>query len=221
MILSRLKFIIPSLLLLFFMSCKEQANEVELTVEGQVVRASTQSPVQGATVQLSQQTLDGGVVSGAFDQIGEIVTGQNGTFSFTFQRKNTVEFLLEVDQPNYFSRDFTINPDDFNPDNPYNLTVNLDSRAWLQVSIQNTAPETFEDEISYSNLNASFPTCACCNNQTVTLTGQTVDTSFTCQLLGDRTIYYSYQISKLSYDSSRIDSVFCPAFDTTQVNISY
>lgn len=220
MIRSRLHFLLVFLPFILF-SCKEETAQVELTIQGQVVRASTQSPVQGAVVQLSQQTLEGGVVSGAFNSIGEVVTGSNGTFSFTFERKNTVEFKLEVDQPDYFPRDFTINPDDFNPDNPYDLTVNLESRAWLQVSIINTAPESSEDQISYSNLNANFPTCACCTNQTVTLTGQMVDTSFTCQLIGDRLIYYDFQISKLSYDSSRVDSVFCAAFDTTQVNISY
>jgi hypothetical protein len=220
MIHSGLKILSVFLLFILF-SCIDETAQVELTIEGQVVRASTQAPVQGATVQLSEQTLEGGVVSGAFNEIGEVVTGQNGTFSFTFERKNTVEFLLEVDQPNYFPRDYTINPDDFNTDNPYNLTANLESRAWLQVSIFNAAPETAEDEITYSNLNANFPTCPCCSNQTVTLTGQMVDTSFTCQLLGDRLIYYDYQISKVSYDSSRVDSVFCTALDTTQVNISY
>lgn len=218
--MNRVDLILLLSIALLFVQCREEVNEVELTIEGQVVSSTSQTPVQGAQVQLSEQTVQGGVVSSAYNDLAETVTPQNGSFSFTFLRKNTIEYLVEVEHPDFFSRDININPDDLNPDSPYNTSIQLDPRAWLQVSLFNAAPESPEDQINYSNLNANFP-CACCTNQQITMTGQFVDTTFTCQLIGDRVIYYDFQIEKLSFDSSQVDSVFCPAFDTTQVTINY
>ena len=214
-----------TLLLLVFplimTSCKKDEEVIKLTFRGVVVDPVANSSISDVNVVLRGQAIEGGVWSSAYTTLGSTTTDGSGSFSFTYDKANYVEYRLEVNKANHFNNEFTINGDDVLPDAPYNGSFDLYKQAWFKVQLVNANPVNDQDEVRYQKVSDNLGCAACCTNDLVILGGQSVDTSWICPIYGGSTVEYNWFITKNSSTWSNSDSVLCPAFDTTSVLINY
>lgn len=203
---------------LLAVACRRN-EEITLVVEGSVLDFRNNWGISGVNVRLDEQVVEGGTLTSAFGTVTTVTTGEDGFFRIEFPRKNALKYRLRMTKEGYFSKEFEINPDDINPEAPFTDDYTIIPQAELKVNIRNTNPESVDDLLRYRNLNAFFE-CACCTNDFVDCYGSTVDTSFTCTLYGDHTMTYIYTVYRTEV-TEVIDSLFCPAFHTTELTIEY
>jgi hypothetical protein len=191
-----------------------------LRIEGYVSDVRDNSALSTVSVELQEQILEGGSFNSSFQDAASGVTNVNGDYALEFLRQNAAEYRLTFERNDYFTKEFSINPDNVDPEEAYTLNAALTPEAYLTVSLTNTNPFDDEDRIVYRNLNTFF-SCACCNTSSVVVEGMDADTSFTCRLHGDFTVDYTYEVSRDQSDTTITGSIFCPAFETTVLTIQY
>lgn len=200
-------------------ACKKDENGT-LFIDGRVLEEPGNTPVPGVSVTLLQQNLDGGTFSSAYVPVNTVITNSSGVFAFEFERSNTSSYKLEFRKSLYFEKDLNINPDNIQIGNPYSTTQYMQPKAWVSTRLYNDLPQNELDLIEFNYSNASFE-CACCNNNRLELYGTTVDTSFICALPGGYELSYLVNVTKDTSDLFLLESIVCPKFDTTYINVGY
>jgi hypothetical protein len=205
-------------LLIALPSCRKAAD-LDLVLRGQVNDYRNNSGVKGVRVKLDEQVLQSGALSGAFVNAGEVTTDHNGYFELVFDRKNALNYRLTLSKEGYFSEVIELNPDNFRPNEPYDYNAVVIPEAFFTLTVRNVQPDSSNDLIRFRKLNALFD-CLCCNNEFDEFYGASVDTSVTCRLYGDHMLTYTYDVLKLE-ETTVVDSIYCPAFHTTELVIEY
>lgn len=200
-------------------SCKKEENNI-LEIEGRVIESPGNTPVAGARVTLLKQGLEDGTFSSAYVPVNTVVTSASGNFNFEFERGNSGSYKLEIRKELYFEKDIEINPDLVQIGSSYTTTVSISPKAWLVTHLFNELPQNANDLLEFSYINASF-SCECCNSEPLVLVGTQIDTTFTCLLPGGYEMKYLVNMSKDTSDLFLIDSIICPKFDTTYINVGY
>ncbi|MGB1031079.1 MAG: hypothetical protein ACPGWM_00630 [Flavobacteriales bacterium] len=208
------------LIALGLFACKKE-NDGQLKIEGKISDSRNGTGVSSARVNLNEQVLDGGSFSSAFTQAGTTTTSGGGTFEVQFDRRNAVTYELEVKKEGFFDKVYTINPENVPTTEAYTKNGILTPIATLQMRLVNTNPLNQYDRIRFRNLNANFEDCECCDNEFVVLDGTNVDSVFQCNLHGDYLIKYVWEVTKNDTTSTYIDSLYCPAFMTSELEITY
>ena len=199
-------------------ACKEDGFEI--TVEGRIFDESLGGSLSSADVVISTQTVNGGVFSSTYSPLVSTVTDGSGNFSMEVTKINVPDYQIEASRDQYFSREITINADDFQPGETYVRNMTLYAQADVTFHLQNTSPLNEFDEITIQNVVTDFD-CTCCNNAEREFGGTDVDTSVTCSLYGESWLKYFVQVDKDTLQYNYLDSVFCPAFENTVVTIEY
>ena len=199
-------------------TCKKE--DLELTINGIVQDPNLALVLSSASIQLAAKEISGGTFNNNFNTVANTSTNSNGQFSLTFERKTVSEYRIRVSKNGYFEKEVFITGDAVQPDSPYNVSIEAIPQAFYSLRVQNTNPIDDSDRISYRNTNADLE-CSCCTNQTVTLIGQQIDTSYTCVHEGAKWLKYYYEVEKNGNTNSFIDSIFLTAFDTTSNHIQY
>ncbi len=213
--MDRLVFII-SILTLF--SCKKE--DLELFIQGNVNDPNLNISVAGAQVVLSGQEISGGTFNPSFITQATTTTNGNGHFEIKFPRKTISTYRIEVTKDNYFRTTIEITGDAVQPDETYNVNIDVLPMAYYQLTLKNNPPTDEFDRISYRNVNADL-SCDCCNNQTLTLIGEQIDTTFTCAHEGESWLHYWYEIEQNGNAQAFGDSIFLTPFDTTFKQINF
>ena len=199
-------------------ACRK-GNDITLVIEGNVLDYRNDWGVSGVNVRLDEQVIEGGTLTSAFGTVTNVTTDADGFFRIEFPRKNALKYRLRLTKDGYFGDEVEINPDDINPEDPYSTQLTLIPEAEIEVTLRNANPESASDFMRFRKLNAFFK-CACCTNDFVNCYGNAVDTTFTCTLYGDYQLTYIYTVYR-SEVTEVVDSIFCPAFHTTQLTIEY
>lgn len=199
-------------------ACRK-GNDISLVIEGNVLDYRNDWGVSGVNVRLDEQVIEGGTLTSAFGTVTNVTTDADGFFRIEFPRKNALKYRLRLTKDGYFGDEVEINPDDINPEDPYSTQLTLIPEAEIEVTLRNANPESASDFMRFRKLNAFFE-CACCTNDFVNCYGNAVDTTFTCTLYGDYQLTYIYTVYR-SEVTEVVDSIFCPAFHTTQLTIEY
>ncbi len=205
-------------LLVLSASCRK-TDDIELTIRGVITDYRNDAGVGGVTVRLDEQALQSGTVSSAFTNAGQTVTASDGSFELVFPRENALLYRITLTKEGYFNRQTEVNPDNVRPNAPYDFEEIIIPRATLVMKITNENPQSEDDLMRFRKLNALFD-CVCCNNEFIDFHGAAVDTTLTCELYGDHNLTYTYTVYRLE-DTQVVDSVFCPAFHTTELVIGY
>lgn len=198
--------------------CKKNDNQ-NLILEGKTSDSRNGTALSGVSVDLDQQVVEGGSLNSTFTYAGESATASDGSYHIEFERENALEYRADFSKEGFFDRRYELNPDDFRPGETVTLNTSLIPEATISIRLQNIYPESDEDEIRFRYLDANFD-CECCNNDFIIVTGANADTTFECKMHGDYLIHYVYEILR-STDTTVVDSVFCPAFQMTEVHITY
>jgi len=205
-------------LIILLSTCKKE--DLELYITGNVSDPNQLTTVAGASVVLSGQELSGGTFNNNFNTLASTTTNGNGHFEFLFERKTIAQYRIRVTKEGYFENTILITGDAVQPDAVFNVNIEAIPKAYYALSLENTSPIDDDDRISYRNTNADLD-CSCCNNQTITMLGTAVDTSYTCVHQGAKWLKYYYEVEKNSNTNSFIDSIFLMPFDTASNHVTY
>lgn len=206
------------ILVLALASCRK-AEPLQLIVRGQVTDFRNNAPVQGVNVRIDEQALQGGALSGAFSMAGQTTTGPDGTYELAFERKNALNYRLRFRKEGYFDEFTELNPDLLRPNSPHDLDAVVKPEAVLLMKFKNVNAESDNELMRFRKLNALFD-CACCNNDFIDIIGNNLDTTMMCKLYGDHMLSYTYVVYR-EEQVDVVDSVYCPAFHTTELVINY
>jgi hypothetical protein len=199
-------------------ACKKTKNQ-DVVVEGTITDYRNGSGLSNVYLVLDEQVVSGGVLSGGFTTVAETSTSSDGAYALEFARSNALTYRVGIEKTGFFDREIDINPENVSPNNPYNLSVALVPEATVSVRLVNTSPVSNNDLIKFRYLSPNF-NCECCTGELIQGEGMDVDFTSSCKLYGDSWIYYRWDIFK-DTDTSFVDSVYCPAFQTTNILIEY
>jgi hypothetical protein len=215
-VLPHLAFVAAISFLLF--SCKK--DEANYALEGVVTHARTGEPLPVTYVSVQKQSVSNGTFGASYSTAATDVTNGSGHYQMSWSRENFASLKFTADRENYIRREIDLNIDNFTDGRTVTLNASLYPEAFVSVHIQNTGPASTSDILNFTFTNAQFD-CACCNNGWKVFEGATVDTTFQCRLYGDMWLKYQKVIITQSGDTLVSDSVYCPAFETTPIGITY
>lgn len=197
--------------------CKKE--EGKYAIAGKITHARTGEPLNGAAVNLQKKSVGGSVYSAAYTTAANTTTASDGAYHMEFARENFGGLKLAAHYSQFISREQELNVAGFDVGSTYNQSLSLYPEAFVQVHFQHPSLAASSDKIRFTFLNAQFD-CVCCYEGYQEFAG-VVDTTTTCKLYGDQWLKYRAIFTHAEQDSTVVDSVYCPAFQTTQLLISY
>jgi len=181
-----------------------------------------------ASVNLQKKVVGSSTYTAAYEAAANGQTDAAGNYSLTFERQNFAALKLAASYPQFITAEKELNVSSFVVGTPYTQHLQLYPQAYIQLNITNAAPSQATDLLKFTFINALLKftfinahfDCFCCSNGFKNYTGA-VDTTVTCKLYGDQWLKYQANFNFGTQDSTVVDSVWCPAFETTQLNIIY
>lgn len=213
--------ILFSLLIVAALSSCNKETDGNLIIQGKVSDSRNGAAVGNVEVTLKQQLLEGGSFNSNYVTAVQGNTASSGNYELEFERENAAGYRVELEKDGYFSKRYDINPDNIKPGNPYTRNGTLTSRATLHLRLFNDVPFNNNDRVRFRHLNANFDDCPCCTNDFIVLEGTDVDSIISCDLHGDFQIKYVWEVTKNDTTITYVDSLFCPAFMETGLEIGY
>lgn len=210
-------FSILTLIIILIPSCKKENTDYR--IGGVVYGANDQNYLSGVQVTVKKQVVASGTFTNSFSTAASMTTSQDGAFSLTWPRENFAELQLVCTKNQYITVEKDLPVTRFTTDNFVMTEVMMHPEAFLRVHVNNTGSSLPADQFRYTLVNAEFD-CTCCTNEWRAFTG-IIDTTYECRLYGDTWIKYIREIVTADLDTVIQDSVWCPAFQTTELNLEY
>lgn len=208
-------------LILFFLSlssCYKKDQEIRL--EGSISDPVLGIPLSGVSLVLSSNKVSSGIYSSGYTEITQVISDAQGKFILVFNKEKTDSYRFLLTKTSYFEQESIISAPDIEQSNT-NLKFTLKPKAGLKLRIKNTNPWDNFDLISWQINNATQTCFQCCNNTINKGYGSNFDTTITCNTIGNKSLVITSSSTKNGSTLIRIDTVFCPVFQTTQHNIFY
>jgi hypothetical protein len=204
-------------LILILSSCKKDNKNYIL--QGKVINPRQSQTLQGVSIDLSKQVVGSGTFNGSFNDAANGLTDAAGDYRLEWPRENFAALRLDISKADFFSVQLDLPPSEFSAGEEVTRNISLYPKATIQVSINHSVDVSQFDQLQFNFVNAQFD-CACCNNDPKYFMGA-VDSTFECQVYGDTWIKYYKEITTNQVNSASIDSIWCPAFQTSQIGIVY
>ena len=218
--MKRYEIIVTALVTVLVWGCCRSDCANTYIIEGTVVEKATGLPCVDFDVEMEEQVLENGVLNGFFETAGTTTTDDAGFFTISFPRKSALEYRLRVNEEGWFGISQDINPDDFSPDMPVHIDLESVPSAEISVHIANQAPATELDKIRF-RFTENFNEYTTCGTEWMVFEGPFIDTLFNCILPGNEWMPYLYIDQSGEEDLAVADSIFCTAFETTTMEITY
>ena len=207
-----------SLALAILFSCKKE--EAVYALSGCVIDGRSGNPISGANASVEKQVVSGGAFGATFTQAASTTTDGIGAYKLEWPRENFAALKLKASKSNYISSEKDLLVSQFEGGNLVEENITIFPESFITVKIQNIGENYPEDIINFTFTNASFD-CVCCANGFKVFEGANVDTQYTCKLYGDTWLKFQKQIYSFEADTIANDSIWCPAFQTTELLIQY
>lgn len=215
----KLKFTACLALILFLiLSCKKEDPTYRLA--GCVINGRTSYPIADANVSVEKQVVSGGAFGATYSQAASAKTDEFGVYQMEWPRENFAALKLIASKSNYITAEKNLTVSQFEGGNLVNENNTIFPEAFITVKIQNTGETNSQDQINFTFTNAEFD-CVCCSNGFKVFQGAEIDTQYTCKLYGDMWLKYQKHIYLAESDTIANDSIWCPAFQTTELLIQY
>lgn len=200
-------------------ACKKEESQ-NLAMQGTITDGRNGEPLSGVSAVVSHQKISNGVFSLNFVEAARSITDGSGNYSMSWDRANSNSIKLTGSLENYITRSAFVNPSSITPGSVYTQNLVMFPEAFIRVRLVNELPSAEADNINFRFKDVSFD-CACCDINPKSFTGATVDTAFTCKLYGDTWLKYMRIVATNEADTTITDSIFVPAFQTSQIDIFY
>jgi hypothetical protein len=201
-----------------FFSCKKEKQEILIT--GEVKDPNLVIPLPDVQVDLFVQKIENGIMNHNFVFESSVSTDSEGKFSFTLAASYAEAFKLVFTKDQYFSLSDEMEVSDFT-NNQHSGTYNLYPSAFIRLHVKNIYPYDSNDQISFHIKNGTAVCSDCCTTDYTILTGTSVDYTNTCRITGHSDITIEWFVQKAGNATPFMQSYFCEAFVTTDVEILY
>jgi len=174
--------------------------------------------VSGASVIMKVQNAAGGF-NPSYVTVGSAITDSNGRFYIEVDKGVYYSFRVEVTDSKHFNGTFDINPDNVPFSTAYSSTFNLEPKAWISTHLINQS----SSQTATFKVVGETGTCAdCCQSSSTIVQGNSVDSTFTCQVYGEQQIEVKgTYVDENGGINQILKTTFVAAFDTTVVTILY
>ncbi len=210
-----------SLLVLIATGCNRSTEGMQLQVEGQIHTVPSGEPVAGADWTLFERAVEDGALQ-AEEEVAAAESDGLGQFSTEFPRRSSYSLRWTSEAAGHFTAAGTLDPDELLPGEPAQVNVSMNAVCTLHVQLASLAPEDSTDRLAF-NLGEDFP-CACCPTDVLVLEGVGADSSWSCLMHGDRWMTWGADLEVALIgqpDGIFIDSTFCPAFGSANLNLTW
>lgn len=200
-------------------SCRREEN-VEITVNGQVVNRITGQPIANAKVKL-YNCENSSFYIGSCNTVSTVYTDINGRFTFQYTKNPARYYSCELNENNYFPSDpdyNVVNRIELNSSAQQNITLNVipESKLWMKInniSCFNTNDNFIiyrENQITNFNWGSPFELNGCANYD---------DLDYADYPMGN--YYFHWQVTKNSITQDYYDTLYLDAFQDTIYTINY
>ena len=206
---------------LLWVGCERRNAGMELNIEGQALTLPDRAVLSGADFTLYERAVEDGALQ-AEVVVGETTSDDIGRFSVAFPRKSSYSLRWTANAPLHFPASGTLDPDDLYPNEPYLLEIGVPAVCTLHVVLASVFPEDSTDRIAF-NLGEDFP-CDCCPTDQIILEGVGADSSWQCLMYGNRWMTWGADLDVALIGQPEglfVDSVFCPAFGSVELNLTW
>ena len=203
------------------LGCNRNTEGMTYQIEGRALTVPANVPLAGADWSLFERA----VVDGALQAEEEVASAESdaaGDFTVEFPRRSSYSLRWTAQAPGHFDVAGEIDPDGLLPNETESLTVGFHAVCTLHVSLSSTAPEDSSDVMAF-NLGEDFP-CLCCPTDVVNLSGVGADSSWQCLMHGDAWMTWGADLEVALIGQPEglfMDSVFCPAFGSADINLTW
>ncbi len=210
--------LVAGILIFAYTSCKKENTDFHL--KGNVVAGNSSNPLSAVSVEVQKQVVAGGTFGSGHTTAKQGNTDSGGNYDLQWPRENFTDLKLIASKSQYIPREFALNITDFEQGNIVVKNFEMYPEAYINVNIINAGITNESDAFNFTFTNANFD-CFCCNNGWKYFVGAAVDSSFQCKIYGDTWLKYQKQTYTIQGDSIANDSIWCPSFQTTNLNITY
>ena len=165
---------------LIFSGCKKK--DLTYTVSGTIHDVTFNNSLEGAQVKIYS--------SGSADDnfSTTITTGADGTYSYTFPRRNYTDITIEVSKGNYFGSKKTFILDDLSVNEGNTFNFDLETKAWVKLHFLADGVK----DVKFGRIEGYGGCDECCDGTEQVITDCT-DYEYLCLNKGNKVykIYYS------------------------------
>jgi hypothetical protein len=215
--------IVQSLFFLCVFCCFqcEKPKEVKYKIYGTISNSINNNPINDAEVRLSAQILNEGTFNNSFQFLETQSTNSEGYYEFNIDKELFNSMKVQFDKELYGSQEEEINPESIDPIEGFEVSMELEPLAFVNLKVKNINPFNDEDQLVFRYTTSYFPQCACCNNQYQYFTGTGVDTVVSCTIIGETQLDYYYSIFRGGASTAASGSQFIESFGTVDIEINY
>jgi hypothetical protein len=199
-------------------ACKKDTS-VNYSISGRVSDADEGTALSGVSILIEKQVVQNGIFGNTYQNALTTSSNSDGSYSGSWPRENFAALRLTAKKSQYIPVELPLDIDQLEANQSTTKEIALYKEAFASMRFQHSAG-TVNDRLSFTFLNADF-NCNCCSNGWKVIEGSAIDTSFTCRVYGNRWLKYQVLTHLGFTDSSYVDSIFCPAFITTEHDIHY
>jgi hypothetical protein len=198
-----------SIVLLF--GCNKGAGTFIL--EGMITDVSFNQPLVGAAVEL--YGISGG--NNQYTLVASTETGEDGKYSFTFDRTRTEKYTLYVKKPLYFEQELEVYYSQLKLKETNIRNVSTTAQSWVEIRIFNNNAAN-NDHLQFIRQQGKNGCSECCFSGITHLYGFQ-NTSIFC--INDGNSLYSIEYGVFGTSNTGIIGVTTTPFDTTVLNLTY
>ncbi|MEZ4721887.1 MAG: hypothetical protein R2813_08445 [Flavobacteriales bacterium] len=174
--------------LCLFDSCRK---EQEMTVYGDVLDGNTKELLSSIPIILSYSSVQNGVYSSGYSLLAKGSTNESGNYRLDFERSSVVDYLMEVNAPEYFLYQEKVDRDEWSPkeENRYDIELYLATNLRLHIVNRTSASNTLTLDMGDHS-----PNCpSCCPQEKLYFSGL-VDTILDCKIYGNQIVPYTANV---------------------------
>ena len=203
-------------LTLHLVACKKDENTQRF--EGTVKRGNLGQSLAGAQVVAQTQEINNGIFSSDYTSIGSMTTAADGRYTIPFETATYPSLRLQFSKNGYHTRFVEVDPQFFADQNTFTKNIFLFPKSTIQVHVSDQLPAYSELWMRYKDI--AFE-CNCCADGWKYFTEPNIDTTFSCMVYGDQFVHYQYRWIGSGIDTLINDSIYCTAFETALIDLSY
>jgi 5-hydroxyisourate hydrolase-like protein (transthyretin family) len=197
--------------IVLFFGCNKGAGTFIL--EGMITDVSFNQPLAGAAVEL--YGISGG--NNQYALVASTVTGEDGRYSFTFDRTRTEKYTLYVKKPLYFEQELEVYYSQLKLKETNIRNVSTTAKSWVEIKIFNNNAAN-NDHLQFIRQQGKNGCSECCFSGITHLYGFQ-NTSIFC--INDGNSLYSIEYGVFGTSNTGIIGVTTTPFDTTVLNLTY